>query len=267
MVKLTPCCVRLRLAPMTQDCIICPSKPKGVTYVDTKEVCFLQCPQCSLVWRTRPEGEMTHYEEAEYFARIGYDDRRAHRVSKSQKQLQVIERYPLPAKRSLLEIGCSKGYFLEAAKKRNWEVTGIDISGHAAEHCRKLGFDAHTMDARDIHKLGRRFGVIVMKHVFEHFNDPIGYLKILHAQLEDKGLIFIDIPHQGYIKAVLLKEKYKYYNAKHVATQHYFYYLPDNLAAMVEQHGFRVLMKCDPWNSLLGAFRLTKTFWLIAQKI
>jgi len=209
---------------------------------------------------------MTHYEEAEYFSRIGYDDRRAHRVRKSHKQLKLIERFAHSTRRSLLEIGCSKGYFLEAAKSRNWEVTGIDISGHAAEHCRKLGFDAHTMDAIDLPKLGRRFGVIVMKHVFEHFPDPIAYLKAFHSQLEEGGLIFIDIPHQAYFKAVLFREKYKYYNPKHVATQHYFYYLPSNLSALVEQHGYRTLMKCDPLNSFLGAIGMTKQFYLIAQK-
>lgn len=45
----------------------------------------------------------------------------------------------------LLEIGCSYGFFLSAARKRGWKVTGIEIDSEAAMYARnQLSLNIHS---------------------------------------------------------------------------------------------------------------------------
>ena len=41
----------------------------------------------------------------------------------------------------LLEVGCSFGAFLLAARARGWEVRGVDLSPFAAKACEEAGLD------------------------------------------------------------------------------------------------------------------------------
>lgn len=250
---------------ITNSCIICNNDAKGKTFIKTDELSFLKCPECNLIWRIHPKEDLTEYDDKEYFSRF-YEDKRARRVQKSKQQIKQIERY-IPDKGNLLEIGCSMGYFLQAAKENGWQATGIDVGSYAVEHCKKLGFEAHLMSAAELEKIGKTYDVIVMRHVFEHLPNPIEQLQLFSKPLNPNGLLMINVPNGRYIKGRILKEKYKFFSSKHVGLQHYFYYNPANLKILLEQNNYKVLMKNDSIHSTLDKVRLSKEFTTIAQKI
>lgn len=250
---------------LSDSCIICKNAPVGVSYIETEVLRFVKCPECSLIWRVKPEKDTTEYNEEDYFETY-YKKKRSKRINKSNYQLTLIEKYAKPPG-NLLEIGCSLGYFLEASAKRGWNPVGTDISDFAINKCLSLGLNAHKLYGNDLLTLNTNFKVIAMKHVFEHISNPIELLSICHQLLEEKGIIFINIPDERYFKGRLYKEKYKFYDPKCVGLQHYYYYTPENVARLLEKCNFKVLMKCDLPHSILGKVLLSKEFNCIAQKV
>lgn len=250
---------------INKNCVICEGTQMPDKIIDTDQVCFVRCPECSLIWKIKPEKDPTDYKDENYFARMGYNENRKRKLNKSYRQLKFIEKYR-PAKGDLLEIGCSKGYFIEAANENGWNATGIDISDSAVEYCRSINLDVHKTNISELYSLNKKFDAIVLKHVFEHLPDPIGALKIFKDNLKDDGIIFLDVPHASYYKAKLLKDRSKYYNIKYGGAQHYYYYNPETMEKLFNKMGFKVLMKSDFKNYILGKFWLTKQFFCVAQK-
>lgn len=250
---------------ITNNCIICGDKFAGKVFIKTDELSFLKCPECSLIWRIHPKEDLTEYDDKEYFSRF-YEDKRKRRVQKSKQQIKLIEKFK-PAKGTLLEIGCSMGYFLQAAKEEGWQATGIDIGSYAIDHCKNLGLEAYHMSASELEKLGKTYDVIVMRHVFEHLPNPVEQLQLFLKLLKPEGLLMINLPNGRYIKGRIFKEKYKFYSPKSVGLQHYFYYSPFNLKVLLEQNNYKVLMENDLIHSALDKVRLSKEFTSIAQRI
>jgi len=250
---------------INKNCVICKGSPEGIKFIDTEDVCFVKCPECSLIWKIRPEEDPTDYTDGNYFSRMGYNENRKRKINKSHRQLKIIEKYARN-KGNLLEIGCSKGYFLQAAAERGWNVTGVDISDHAVEYCKSLELDAYKLNISELSSINKKFDAIVLKHVFEHLPDPVGALKVFHEILKDDGIVFFDVPHASYYKAILLKEKSKYYNIKFGGAQHYYYYTPETMEKLFKSNSFDVLMKSDLKNYILGKICFTKQFFCVAQK-
>lgn len=250
---------------ITNSCIICGDKVTGKVFIKTDILSFLKCPECSLIWRIHPKEDITEYDDKEYFSRF-YEDKRKRRVQKSKNQIKQIEHFK-PDKGSLLEIGCSMGYFLQAAKEKGWQATGIDVGSYAVEHCKKLGFETYLMSASELKKIGKTYDVIVMRHVFEHLPNPVEQLQLFLKLLNPEGLLMINLPNGRYIKGRIFKEKYKFFSPENVGLQHYFYYSPANLKTLLEQNNYKVLMDNDSIHSILDKARLSKEFTSIAQKI
>lgn len=95
---------------------------------------------------------------------------------------------------SLLEIGCSWGYFLHQARGAGFAVTGIEIGGHRRDFGRqRLGLEIVS----DLGALpaGRHYDVVYTSHVLEHFTDLHGVFPRIAALLKDDGVLFIEVPN------------------------------------------------------------------------
>ena len=111
-----------------------------------------------------------------------------------------------------------------------------------------------------------KFDAIVMKHVLEHFSNPIEVLQQYYDMLRPGGVLFIEIPNPSYYKAVLLKEKYKFYSPQHGGRQHFYYYTPKTLTKLLESVGLDVILPCNRSSAILDVFSLAKEFMCIARK-
>jgi SAM-dependent methyltransferase len=97
---------------------------------------------------------------------------------------------------TMLEIGSAAGYFINNARGRNWEVTGIEPARLIADWSRRYlqlkvldGFfeDAEVADAH--------FDAVVAIEVLEHVRDPQKFVAWLHRKLKPRGLAFLTTPN------------------------------------------------------------------------
>ena len=87
---------------------------------------------------------------------------------------------------SLIEVGCGKGYFLEALQALGCRITGLDPAYEGSNpSILKQYFDAGT---------GLSGEGIVLRHVLEHVRDPVGFLGNIRAANGGRGKIYIEVP-------------------------------------------------------------------------
>ncbi len=88
--------------------------------------------------------------------------------------------------RSIIEVGCGKGYFLEWLAERGFDVVGMDPayegenSRIVKEYFRPGG--------------GRRADGIVLRHVLEHVSRPFDFLSTIRDANGGAGIVYIEVP-------------------------------------------------------------------------
>ena len=94
--------------------------------------------------------------------------------------------------KSILEVGCGKGKFLELIREKGFSAIGIDpaYEGDAPNVIRKL----FSPD------LGVKGDGIILRHVLEHIPNPVTFLESLAIANGRQGLIYIEIPCFDWIR-------------------------------------------------------------------
>jgi 2-polyprenyl-3-methyl-5-hydroxy-6-metoxy-1,4-benzoquinol methylase len=103
----------------------------------------------------------------------------------------------LSGKGKLLEIGCSWGFFLDAARREGWDAAGIELDGRAVRHGReKLGLKifSGTLES-EMTRLEPPYDAIATFHVIEHLRDPVDFLRRCRELLREGGLLILKTPN------------------------------------------------------------------------
>ena len=88
--------------------------------------------------------------------------------------------------RSLLEVGCGKGAFLEHLQGRGFEVRGVDP---AYEGTNPAVVKAKFTPGLDLHA-----DAVILRHVLEHVEDPLGFLSQIRDANAGTGSIYVEVP-------------------------------------------------------------------------
>lgn len=152
------------------------------------------------------------------------------------RRMEVIESYR-PQRGRLLDIGCATGLLLEEARRRSWDVSGIDVSRYAAQHCRANGLTVHHGDLASTRFPASHFDVVVMDDTVEHLPNPRQDLQVVHRFMKPGGLLTINTADEGGLLCSLMRMHWFHYKP----TEHLYYFDRANLARLLESVGFRVL--------------------------
>ena len=99
--------------------------------------------------------------------------------------------------RRMIDVGCGPGTFLLVAKRRGWEVAGVEPAAEAAAKARGFGLDVyHGYLSEFVKTKPGPFDVAVSFEVLEHVPDPVAVLHEIHCLLKPGGLAFISVPNQ-----------------------------------------------------------------------
>jgi hypothetical protein len=90
------------------------------------------------------------------------------------------------ANKTLIEVGCGKGYFLEYLQQSGYPITGIDPAYQ--------GNNPKITKACFTAGLGLSADALILRHVLEHIENPVAFLHTLAQANGGKGLIYIEVP-------------------------------------------------------------------------
>tara|TARA_Y100000310_G_scaffold94862_2_gene92651 strand:- start:256 stop:1110 length:855 start_codon:yes stop_codon:yes gene_type:complete len=133
----------------------------------------------------------------------------------------------------LLEIGCGKGETIRYFSQLGLDVTGIEPDLNNTKKINKmLGKKVVINGLGDKVKIEGKFDVIYMCHVFEHFIRPDKFLKIIKNNLNEEGVIFIEVPNCDNKKVL--------YNSLNLHPHIYSFTL-NSTRKLFENNGYQVL--------------------------
>jgi SAM-dependent methyltransferase len=226
-------------------CPLCGTSVTSARPVATyAELSWVRCP-CDLIYKRSeiPDPKSADFYEGGYFGTGDqgrrYTQRRARRVQKSRNQiLDLLNHAPAGP---LLDIGCSMGYTLQAARELGLTPTGSDISEFALSECRSLGFRAERGELGKLPFADGEFSLVTMKHVLEHTPDPRSAVREVRRVMRAGGGLFIAIPHGGYGKSLRRPQESQFYLPSRHGREHFVYYTPTTLTKLLESEGFLVV--------------------------
>lgn len=110
---------------------------------------------------------------------------------------KIIERFIPKTSRSIFDIGCGSGFFLEYMRRRGWRVSGIDPSAeHVIYANRYLGLqDVHKGRWPIDHEPTNDVNVVSLFHVIEHLPSPIAALIAIDQILRPGGIVVMETPN------------------------------------------------------------------------
>lgn len=218
---------------------------KQVSYSRDGDLEFIQCTSCGLIWRSPESVYMTKTYEEDYFYSKNYLKNRRHKIIKSGWFIDMALNIN-PSAGSLLEVGCSVGNTLEAARDRNLQHLGTDVSRYAVEYCRSCGLNAETKSLDELLADSLKFDIVYMQHVLEHFEDPFETLEKCHRLLNPEGILIIIVPNSDYRNAGQGRSRHRFYNQKGVGSEHFVYFNYASVESVLAWAGFRVMQKNYP---------------------
>jgi 2-polyprenyl-3-methyl-5-hydroxy-6-metoxy-1,4-benzoquinol methylase len=213
-------------------CNICDSAVSSILV--SKDGCDIyQCAECGLAFTHPQPVSLDEQYDSAYFDL--YRKRHAFRLKRGDARLRRIELLRKPG--TLLDIGCSLGYFVEAANARGWNASGIEISPHAAQEARKIGLDVRTGVLEDAGYSSRAFDCVTMWDVLEHVPDPTAHMLEVRRVLSKDGLVVVGTPNLGHIMFRIKRERWRHLKPR----EHIFYFRKSSITRLLAKTGFDVV--------------------------
>ncbi len=202
---------------------------------------LVRCGGCSLIFTNpRPSAEQL----AAFYDGDVYECHQtaptAETTNKAAHVLGRVERHlPADAPRTLLDYGAGGGTFLLDARASGWNVWAFEPGRRGLHCCRDAGLPATAA----LEELPRgSFGLITLNHVLEHIANPTDVLASLRSLLAPGGLLWIEVPNAGSLRARLaglvraqgMDEAYRAFPI------HLMYYTARTLRRMLARAGWTV---------------------------
>lgn len=214
-------------------CNICGNDRSSVLI--TKDGCDIyQCAMCGLAFTHPQPQSLDEQYDSSYFDL--YRRRREFRLKRGDKRLRRIELLSEPGR--LLDIGCSLGYFVEAANARGWQASGVEISPYAAEEAHSLGLDVLSGILENANYPDGAFDCVTMWDVLEHVPDPTEHMLEVRRVLAPGGLVAIGTPNLAHVAFRRKKERWRHLKPR----EHIFYFQRGSICRLLQKTGFDVVM-------------------------
>jgi 2-polyprenyl-3-methyl-5-hydroxy-6-metoxy-1,4-benzoquinol methylase len=204
---------------------------------------LLRCQICGFVTAdlTISSGELQAIYGRDYFHGREYADYVLEGPSLKlnfRQRMQTLKRYvPEHCSKTLFEIGCAYGFFLELARNEFMRVCGVDISDDAVRYAKELlGVNAVKADFVSA-EIGEGFDVYCLWDTIEHLIEPNRVIAKISKVMNPQGIVAITT---GDIGSPLARIQGRSWRMIHPPT-HLHYFSRATLERLLVRHGFEVL--------------------------
>jgi SAM-dependent methyltransferase len=165
-----------------------------------------ECLGCGLVYTplrhpapATVHGEVPLAALMERYGPILRGERRHYRARAYRDYLRRIARHA-PRGR-LLDVGCAHGFFMEEARRRGYQVAGVEFHPDMAAFARQaLGLEVTRGLWSDVDPPPGAFDVVTFNDTLEYVPDPVGALQKAVRVLAPDGIVFVKTPNATYFR-------------------------------------------------------------------
>lgn len=252
----------------TQVCIACENKDVVFKPLnqDLKIYC---CQNCLLEWRASysvlNKGEKFYAEG--YFSQRGaitrgypnyemfYDSFQKYFSSRAD----LLNKYAAGRGR-LIDVGCGLGIFLNEARKRGFQVTGVDLSKEAARKTwERYKITVEHGSFENLTIADQSSDIITCFQTLEHMNDPRRFFRKAYKVLKPEGVLLITTPNSDCFWKKILRQYWFSYRHE----EHLFFWNKKALELAFRKVGFKkIKFFSDDWRwySLLQLEALLRAY-------
>ena len=156
---------------------------------------------------------------------------------KAEQRCVIVDQAVAGRRGDLLDLGCSYGFFLNAARSHGWKVKGIEMGPLASRFARdKYGLDVFEGTLDQANLAGSSLDVVTMFHVIEHAPKPLELLSAVAKVLKKGGSLVLLTPNIESLHSQLLGKAWTWLHPP----DHLFYFSRRSLGLALGQRGFRV---------------------------
>ena len=102
----------------------------------------------------------------------------------------------------LLDVGCGHGLLLDEARRRGYDVLGVELAADAARHARDvLALPVEECALEDAALEPGSFDAVVMTDVLEHLDDPVAAIERCSELLAPGGTLMVTTPDPSSLTA------------------------------------------------------------------
>jgi 2-polyprenyl-3-methyl-5-hydroxy-6-metoxy-1,4-benzoquinol methylase len=173
-------------------------------YITGDQFTITRCSSCGLI-RTLPiPSDISRYYPSGYYG----GDRRYNRLLEVllgklySRRAAAIERRSGVTGGRVLDVGCGRGWLLDAFRRRGWTATGTELTEESARYAREaLHLDVLVGD-RAVHALPEAtYDVVILWHVLEHIAEPASLVADVARVLRPGGTLLVAVPNAGSAEA------------------------------------------------------------------
>ncbi len=207
--------------------------------LDKDHMTVVRCAACDLVY-VSPTFDEAHYKKV-YASQEYQDIVRDLGIKSHEYRVQRfgVERVGLMAKHleskkpRYLDVGCSTGFVVEAARDAGWEAIGVDLNPSAIDFGRSRGLDLRTAALEDAGFPAGSFDAVSLFDVLEHLLDPIRTLRACTRLLKPGGIVFLYVPNYDSASRLLMGRDAHFIWPTH----HLNYYTPATIRDLMTREG------------------------------
>lgn len=215
-----------------QNCLLCSSENLKELPLYGRNY-LVKCKNCGFVFSKKIPSEEEIIKCYESYNREDYLSPVT--IKRYNELLDKFEKYRKFNK--ILDIGCGIGYFLEEAKKRNWNVYGTEFTDKAINICKAKGINVQKGELDPLNYKPESFDVITSFEVIEHIYTPVREVKNIYSLLRKGGIFYITTPNFNSISRYILKKDWNIIGYP----EHLCYYTPKTILYLLKKNGFKKL--------------------------
>jgi 2-polyprenyl-3-methyl-5-hydroxy-6-metoxy-1,4-benzoquinol methylase len=200
---------------------------------------LVRCAACDLVY-VSPTFDAAHYREV--YASLEYQeivrdlgikshDYRVERFGRERVALMAAHLHA--ARPRYLDVGCSTGFVVEAARDAGWDAVGTDLNPSAVEFGRSRQLDLRTAALEDAGFEAGSFDAVSLFDVLEHLLNPVQTLRACARLLRPGGIVFLYVPNYDSASRLLMGKDAHFIWPTH----HLNYYTPATIRDLMAREG------------------------------
>lgn len=148
--------------------------------------------------------------------------------------IPFIQRHGGPKGGTVLEIGCADGGNVAAFAECGYTASGIDLSHKYVEYGKGKGLDLYCSDSSSFAESGRKYDLVVVNHVLEHFTDMEKELGTITSLMAPDGYLFVGVPGVKDLTFGTYKSDF----LRMLQNAHIFNFTKDSLCRVMDRYGF-----------------------------